>query len=633
MKSFILLALGLAASCAPVIDRRAIELQNGATAGRPRRPLGSSFGIPGNATFDYVVVGGGTAGLTVAARLAQDGTRSVAVIEAGSFYEIGNGNLSEIPLFGPAGAGKSPTDVPPIVDWGFFTTPQTGYNNQVAHYARGKCLGGSSARNFLTYQRSNAQAYQQWANNVGDQSYTFTNMLPYFQKSLTFTPPDSANRPANATPQYDTTSIGNSRGPISVTFARYAMAFSSWAQKAYQQLGIKPINGLTSGSILGSSYQLLTIDATSMLRESSETGFLRKIGLQQPNLIIYQSTLAKKILFDSTKRATGVVIQIGQSQVPFTLTARKEVILSAGAFQSPQLLMVSGVGPAATLQKHGIPVVSNLAGVGQNMQDHILGGPSYRVNVVTTSQLGNPAFAAAAATQFDTSASGILTDAGADLLAWEKLPQTLRSNMSKSALADLATLPADWPEIEFFATSAYYGFQENYLLDSPTDGANYATVAVALQAPFSRGTVDISSADAADAPIINPNWLTHPTDQAVAVAGYKRVRQVFQTQAMQSITVGPEFFPGANVSTDAQILDMIRQSFSTVFHASCTCKMGNSSDSTAVVDAQARVFGVQGLRVVDASSFALLPPGHPIATICEYILVSCCCDFVRGAQD
>jgi len=284
--------------------------------------------------------------------------------------------------------------------------------NATSHYARGKCLGGSSGRNYLTYQRGTKQTYNRWADQVGDQAYAWDQFLPYFEKSVTFTPP-TADRAANATPSYDTTTLDSGKGPISVTFARYALAFSSWVQAGLKQVGINPINGLTSGSILGSSYQLLTIDATKMLRESSETGFLRKNGLSRSNLIIYQSVMAEKILFQGTK-ATGVQINFGG--VPFVLTAKKEVILSAGAFQSPQLLMVSGVGPSATLQQHGIPVVVDRPGVGQNMWDHVLGGPTYRVNVITTSSLANAQFAAAAAAQFESQATGILTDTGADLL-------------------------------------------------------------------------------------------------------------------------------------------------------------------------------------------------------------------------
>ncbi|KAK7709569.1 hypothetical protein SLS57_008624 [Botryosphaeria dothidea] len=572
--------------------------------------LGSSFGSGGNATFDYIVVGGGTAGLVVATRLAEDPNTSVAVIEAGNFYEISNGIYSQVPLFGPLGSGKSPYDTAPLVDWQFVTEPQEGMLGAKVHYARGKCLGGSSARNYLTYHVGAKDSYERWANQTGDDDYRLENFMKYFKKSQNFVGPNG--RPANATPEYDESTLSTG-GLLTVTYPRYAMAFSSWAQRALQAIGVQPINGLTSGNLLGSSYQLLTEDATEFVRETSETAFLKKLGLTQSNLVVYQSTLATKITFNGTT-ASGVEIDMGG--FPFTLTANKEVVLSAGAFQSPQLLMVSGIGPNDTLERFGIPVVKNLPGVGQNMEDHILGGPSYRVNVVTTSTASTGATAAEAMKQYLTSRSGILTGVGADFLAWEKLPKNLTSQMPPSVQSDLASLPAGWPDIEFFPTSAYYGYQENFLSDSPTDGYNYATVAVALAAPFSRGNVSIASASMADAPLINPNWLTHPTDQAVVVAGYKRARQVFAH--MGNITIGDEYFPGPalGVRSDEEILAFARKSFGTVFHASCTCRMGKEEgDQDAVVDSKARVFGVEGLRVVDASSFALLPPGHPQATI------------------
>ena len=455
---------------------------------------------------------------------------------------------------------------------------------------------------------------------MDDQSYSFQSFLPYYEKSVTFTPPVSNLRAANATPEYDLNTLSNGRGPLSVTFGHYAQAFSSWTQAAFKQLGIQPTQGFTSGKLLGSSYQLLTIDAQTGKRDSSETSFLRKIGLARPNLIVFQSTLAKRIVFDSSKTATGVEVDIGNlGGITFILSARKEVIVSAGAFQSPQLLMVSGIGPAATLQKNNIPVVSDLSGVGQNMWDHVLGGPSYRVNVLTTSALANPAFSAQAAADFHASPPhGMLTNSGADILGFEKIPSGMRSQLTPSVRADLAKFPADWPEIEYIPTAAYYGYQNNYLLDSPRDGYNYATIATVLVAPLSRGTVSISSADMREPPVINPNWLTHPTDQAVAIAAYRRARALFESSAMHPILVGGEYFPGSNVTTDQDILALIRQSFGTVFHASCTCKMGTSNDESAVLDSRARVRGVKNMRVVDASSFPLLPPGHPLATVCEY---------------
>ena len=290
-----------------------------------------------------------------------------------------------------------------------------GFAGQAPLYARGKCLGGSSARNYLSYQIGPSGSYDLWAKLVGDDAYKFKNFQKYFQKSVTFTPPSNL-RPANATASYDASSFGSNSGPLSVTFANYAMAFSSWARLALDQLGLRRVNGFTSGNILGQSYQLLTIDAQSMERDSSETSFLQKLGLPNSNLIVYPSTLAKQIIFDAKKKATGVMIDFGGE--PFLLSANQEVIVSAGAFQSPQLLMVSGVGPASTLKAYNIPVIADLPGVGQNMWDHVVGGPSVRVNVLTTTELSiNPAFAIQNVEEYlSEPPKGMLTDAASDLL-------------------------------------------------------------------------------------------------------------------------------------------------------------------------------------------------------------------------
>lgn len=165
--------------------------------------------------------------------------------------------------------------------------------------------------------------------------------------------------------------------------------------------------------------------------------------------------------------------------------------------------------------------------------------------------------------------------------------------------------------------AGFLGYQENFIRDAPNDGYNYATVSMALVAPLSRGTIDLRSADMADPPIINPNWLTDPADQEMAVAGYKRARQMFNTTAMKPLLIGSEYFPGAAVQTDEEILSIIKKTLSTVYHASSTCAMGRLDDPKAVVDSKAKVIGVTGLRVVDASAFPFLPPGHPMATVCK----------------
>lgn len=593
--------------------------------------LGSNFGVPNiNATYDYVIVGGGNAGLTIAARLSEGGNSSVAVVEAGSFYEITNGNVSQIPLNDVTWTGKSPLDTNPLIDWSFTTTPQVGALNASVHYARGKTLGGCSARNYMAYQRGTIDSYQQWADQVGDQSYAWNNFLPYFEKSVTFTPPNPTYRLANATPQYDAATLGNG-SPLSVTFPNWANAYSTWAQRGLKQIGIHPINGFTSGKLIGSAWLALTVNQTQGTRASSETQYLRP-ALGRSNLYVYVDTLATRILFadDCPTKATAVEVQSGN--LKYILTAKKEVIVAAGAFQSPQLLMVSGIGPKATLDKFNIPVIADRPGVGGNMWDHVLFGPSYRVSVITASELANsPTFAPENIEAFhDNPAHGIFTSNGADFLAWEKVPPHLRASFSPATKAALAQFPSDWPELEFLFVGGYFGYQENYIRDAPVDGYNYATIAMALIAPLSRGNISISSADMNDQPLINPNWLADPADAEVAVAAYKRARELAATPAMQEIIIGQEYFPGLNVSTDAEILHLIRQSLNSVFHAVGTCAMGKTNDSMAVVDNYARVIGTENLRVVDASAFPFLVPGHPMSTV--YALAEKISDDIRSGS-
>ncbi|CZT52318.1 probable choline dehydrogenase [Rhynchosporium secalis] len=573
--------------------------------------LAGAFGV--SATFDYVVVGGGTAGLTMAARLSENPAVSVAVVEAGSLYEVTNPLLSSTPAGDVFFVGTDPADTNPLIDWNFITAPQAGAANRQVHYARGKCLGGTSARNFMIYQRGTKESYQQWADAVGDQSYTFDSLLPYFQKSVKFTPP-STKRAANASAEYNPAAFSAAGGPLEVSYANYAGPFSSYIEGALNEIGIPNTQDFNSGSLFGAQYCSSTINPKDESRSSSQTSFLNAADGRK-NLKVYSLTTAQKILFDGNKRATGVSVK--SNGVTYAINARKEIILSAGAFQSPQLLMLSGIGPAASLQKFGIKVLSDLRGVGQNMWDHVFFGPSSRVNVQTFTRLANdPTYILSQfATDYTVKKEGPLTNPVCDYLGWEKVPLELRSNFSPATRLDLAKFPSDWPEIEYLSAPGYVGDFASLSSKQPKDGFQYATILAAIVAPLSRGTVTLASNSADDLPIIDPKWLTSTADQAVAIAAYKRLRQAFSSNAMSPVLIGGEYFPGSAVQTDDQILKTIQETLQTVWHAACTCKMGRSSDPDAVVDSQAKVFGVQGLRVVDASSFALLPPGHPQSTV------------------
>ncbi|KAK2603578.1 hypothetical protein QQS21_004258 [Conoideocrella luteorostrata] len=580
----------------------------------PKILLGSSFGVPGdNVTYDYVIIGGGTAGLTIATRLVEQKVGSVAVIEAGSFYEISNGNYSELPALGNTFAGKGKNDWQPLIDWGYQTTPQLGALNQSLHYARGKTFGGCSARNYMVYHRPPKGAHKRWADMVGDDAYSWDKFFPWYKKSVNFTAPNMNLRMANSTPEYVAADAADGQGHLSVTWPNYGQAFGTWATEAFKQVGLSVVQGFLSGKLLGQSWVSFTINPQTMHRESSETAFLRS-SLGNPDYKLHPRTMVKKIIFKG-KRATGVLVDTEGFQ--YVLSARKEVILSAGTFGSPQILMVSGVGPARHLQSLNIPVVRDSPGVGKNMQDHVLYGVGYRVNAPTISSLQNPTYAAEQARLYQEQAAGMYTSPATDVLAWEKIPASLKQSWTNRSRDALATMPADWPEVEYIAIPALLGAQVNSRHTDPNDGFNYATLAIAVVAPQSRGTLSIASADTYDQPIINPGFLTNRADVDVAVAAVKRIRQVAATGVMQKNIIGDEYFPGKNVSTDAEIEHFVRSSFNTMWHAAGTCAMGRIGDPKAVVDSKGRVIGTEGLRVADASAFPFLVPGHLVSTVCK----------------
>ncbi|KAI2602723.1 choline dehydrogenase [Hypoxylon sp. NC1633] len=573
-------------------------------------------------TYDYVIVGGGTAGLALAARLSEDDSTSVAVVEAGTYYQITNPMLSSTPMGTSAFAGASPSDTNPGVDWSFVTIPQVGLNERIIHYPQGKCLGGSSGRNAMIYQRPDVGSLQQWADEVGDESYTFENMLPYYQKSCHFTAP-GPSRLSNTTTGYSTSAFSTDGGPLQVSYPNNVRPVSTYLGSAYEEIGIPVTEDFNSGRLNGSQFCATTIDPTTGFRSSSQTSFL-DASQARPNLKIYQLTMAKKVIFDSNKRATGVDIDSG-----ITLSVRKEVILSAGAFKSPQLLMVSGVGPVATLEKLNITVIADRPGVGQNMTDHTMSGPSYRMAMETLGTVAsNPANFIPLLTQYFTTAQGPLTNPGTEYIAWEKVPRNLVSNSTASAISKN---PDSWPDLEYLSIESFYGNWSVPLHDTPMDGYNYYTVLSIVVTPKSRGNVTISSADTSDPPIINPNWLADPTDLDLMTAGYRRIRAMFTSDAMRPALADPvEYYPGPEVETDEQLHEVFRNTAATVYHASVTCRMGCRDDPNAVVDSDAKVIGVTGLRVVDASAFALLPPGHPQSTI--YALAEKITDAIKNGH-
>lgn len=323
-------------------------------------------------------MGGGLAGSVVASRLTEHSNASVAHVEAGSFYELSNGNWSQIPYWSEQWVGAEEDDWQPLIHWGLFTEPQL--ETGVMHYAQGKNLAGSSGRNQMMYHRPSKGLLQAWADHVGDQSWNWDNMEKFYERSMKLTT-NVMKRTINGS-VFDAAAYTTESGqfqPLHVSYPGYINPLSQYAAAAFSSIGLKPLPGFVSGDLDGYGWWQFTIDAATGLRSSAESSFLSQ-AFGRPGLTTYIDALAKNIIFDNGT-ATGVNIT-NYGIRPFTLTARKEVIVPPGAYHSPQLLMVSGIGPEETLDKFDIPIVKDAPGVGQDMWDSCnVGGPVYEISL------------------------------------------------------------------------------------------------------------------------------------------------------------------------------------------------------------------------------------------------------------
>ncbi|KAH8645847.1 hypothetical protein BGZ60DRAFT_424890 [Tricladium varicosporioides] len=579
------------------------EVRNGKT-----KLLGNSFGVPGKqATYDYIVVGAGTGGNTVAARLALAGF-SVAVIEAGSFYELDNGNRTTVPGYDQTTHPN--TNATSLVEYDFITEPQGGLNGRKLHYSQGRTFGGTSALNLMGYQRGTKGSFEVWADLVGSPLWKWENVLPFYQASATFSPPNSSYINPNIHPiPYDPAAFNNfMNGPLHVSYGNNQGEYGPAIAKGFENMGLKLIDGLNSGILIGYAPMTSTVNPQAATRDSSKSSFL-ELAMYETDIKIYQTTIAKKIIFDTKKKATGVLVESqGGIKALYTLNATKEIIVSAGAFRSPQLLMLSGVGPKEILESFDIPEVSVLPGVGQGIQDQAWLGFNYGVNQTTKTQLvaGNPAYTVPAVEQYLNNQSGPLAGIGAaEYTGWEKLPAANRANLSPAAIAHLDSYPSDWPDMEY---------QEIAFAATPpniSDTASYMTFGGCIMVPKARGNMTIKSADMDDYPVISPNWLDDPVDQEIAVEAFKRNRDWARGTGM----LIDEFDPPASIQSDDDILTWVRAEATFIYHASSACAMGKDDNPMAVLDGEARVRGVTGLRVVDSSAMPVLVPGHPMSTI------------------
>lgn len=359
------------------------------------------------------------------------------VIEAGGFYEQDNGNFSVLLGLSLSSPFLAATDVfpqNPLVDWGLVSTPQVGAFNRRIYYAQGKTLSGSSALNAMAYHRATIGAYDRWASIVDDQSYAFKNLLPYFRRSCHFTAPNVAKRnTSNATVKYDPSVSDTAGGPLQVSYSNWVDVALTWFQRAFTKIGL-PISdvGFNSGILTSkAAWVTSTIDPNLGECSSSQTSFLEQ-AINNTDIKVYTQAQATKILFQD-KTATGV--SVTTRGVNYVISANREVILSAGVYHSPQLLMVSGrvvcclwkyrvdifslgIGPRSTLERFNIQVISDLSGVGQNLWDQLIFSVASEINLPVQPQLITEP---SAASQFLSSASGPYSSLNG-MIAFEKIP-------------------------------------------------------------------------------------------------------------------------------------------------------------------------------------------------------------------
>jgi choline dehydrogenase len=503
---------------------------------------------------DYIVVGAGSAGCVVAARLSETGAK-VILLEAGP-----KDSLLWIHI--PAGILKLLYH--PVVNWNYSAE---GPNDRSIHWPRGKTLGGSSSINGMLYVRGNPADFDGWA-QMGCRGWSFDDVLPYFRKSEDY---KQGNDP----------DYRGKDGPLKVEDYRTILPLTHKFIEGAQQAGYKFSKDLNGRQQEGVGYSQMT--RKGRWRGSTAQTFLKQ-AQGRPNLRVETEALATKLLFEG-KRCVGVTFrQRGQT---VTARAHKEVILSGGAINSPHLMQISGVGPAEHLQSIGVPVVHELRGVGANLQDHYVARVSHRVRgSISINKLSRGIRLAREAMRFAVEGRGALTFGVTTAQVF------CRSTPEKAS-----------PDLQLLFTPASYDASRFGELERE-DGM---TVAVCPVRPDSRGTIMARSADAAEKPLITPNYLSDPADIRVLTAGVGFTRAIFSSPAIAEHSV-VETLPGPDVTSDDGLLDYARRYGTTIYHPVGTCRMGEGP--AAVVDPRLRVHGLQGLRVIDASVMPTLTTGN-----------------------
>ena len=526
--------------------------------------------------FDYIIVGAGSAGCVLANRLSADSRNRVLLIEAGG---SDRSPLIQVPL------GYGLTFADPKYNWMYTTEPEPALNDRTSFWPRGKVLGGSSSLNAMVYVRGQQADYDAWS-AAGNTGWSWKDVLPYFKKSEDHVWGASEHHGAGGALR-----ISDFADQVHPLCERFLQAGSA--------LGY-PRTADFNGD-LKEGFGLWQMTIRNGVRESTANAFLRP-AMHRRNLTVMTQTHVTRVLIDN-KRATGVECRVGPALAQFSAT--REVILSGGAINSPQILQLSGVGDADLLASLGIPVVQHAPRVGQGLQDHLCVSYFFKSRVPTLNDALYPWY-------------GKLW-AGVRYLLTRKGPLGMSVNQAGAFVRSREGL--DRPNLHLYFNPISYSAATvtpgRFRITNPDPFSAYL-ISFNTCVPTSRGSVTIQSRDPLEKPRIETRFLSTEHDLRDIVEGARMVRSIANAQPLADITL-EEHLPGADVRSDADILKDFRARAGSVYHASCTCAMGPDPTS-AVVDARLRVHGIAGLRVIDASIFPSVTSGNtngPVIMVAE----------------